>query len=66
MVIGVGGQLVESVTTTIHYDRAHPEQVLDASELKNIIYKIQQRISERLRTVLREKFSDAHPDFPFR
>lgn len=62
VVIGVGGQLVESVTTTIHYDRAHPEQVLDASELKNIIYKIQQRSSERLRTVLQEKFSDAHPD----
>ncbi|MFA5010187.1 MAG: cell division FtsA domain-containing protein [Patescibacteria group bacterium] len=61
-IIGVSGQLVESVTTTVHYDRANPEQALDATELKNIIYKIQQRSIERLRTVLREKFTDAHPD----
>jgi len=62
VIIGVCGQLVESVTTTVHYDRAHPEQILNGSELKNIIYKVQQRSSERLRNVLREKFSDAHPD----
>jgi len=61
-IIGVSGQLVESITTTIHYDRAHPEQALDAAELKNIIYKIQQRSSERLRGVLQEKFANAHPD----
>ena len=40
VIFGVSGQLVESVTTTVHYDRAHPDQALDASELKNIIYKI--------------------------
>ncbi len=62
VIFGVGGQLVESVTTTVHYDRAHPEQSLDASELKNIIYKVQQRSSERLKGVLREKFADAHPN----
>ena len=62
VIFGVGGQLVESVTTTVHYDRAHPEQSLDASELKNIIYKIQQRSSERLRSVLQEKFADTHPN----
>lgn len=62
VIIGVCGQLVESVTTTVHYDRAHPEQILEAGELKNIIYKVQQRSSERLRNVLREKFSDSHPD----
>jgi len=62
VIFGVSGQLVESVTTTVHYDRAHPEQSLEPSELKNIIYKIQQRSSERLRSVLQEKFSDSHPD----
>lgn len=62
VIFGVSGQLVESVTTTVHYDRANPEQALDSAELKNIIYKIQQRSSERLRTVLREKFEDSHPD----
>ncbi len=62
VIFGVGGQLVESVTTTVHYDRTHPEQSLDASELKNIIYKVQQRSSERLKGVLREKFADAHPN----
>jgi cell division protein FtsA len=62
VIVGVCGQLVESVTTTVHYDRAHPEEILESLELKNIIYKVQQRSSERLRNVLREKFSDAHPD----
>ncbi len=62
VIFGASGQLVESVTTTVHYDRAHPDQALDASELKNIIYKIQQRSVERLKTMLREKFADAHPD----
>jgi cell division protein FtsA len=62
VIFGVTGQLVESVTTTVHYDRANPEQALDTAELKNIIYKIQQRSVERLRAVLREKFDDSHPD----
>lgn len=62
VIVGVNGQLVESVTTTVHYDRANPEQSLDANELKNIIYKVQQRSSERLKAVLKDKFDDAHPD----
>ncbi|MDD5605975.1 MAG: cell division FtsA domain-containing protein [Patescibacteria group bacterium] len=61
-IFGVNGQLIEGVTTTVHYDRAHPEQPLEHAELKNIIYKIQQRSSEKLRTSLQEKFLDDHPD----
>lgn len=61
-IFGVNGQLVEGVTTTVHYDRAHPEQPLEHSELKNIIYKIQQRSSEKLRASLQERFMDDHPD----
>jgi cell division protein FtsA len=62
VIFGVNGQLVEGVTTTVHYDRAHPEQPLEHAELKNIIYKIQQRSSEKLRTSLQERFLDDHPD----
>lgn len=62
VILGVNGQLVEGITTTVHYDRAHPDQPLEHSELKNIIYKIQQRSSEKLRNSLSEKFLDDHPD----
>ncbi len=62
VILGVNGQLVEGITTTVHYDRAHPDQPLEHSELKNIIYKIQQRSSEKLRQSLSEKFLDDHPD----
>lgn len=62
LIIGVNGQLVEGVTTTIHYDRVHPDHPLEHSELKNIIYKIQHRSEEKLRDSLREKFVDQHPD----
>lgn len=62
VILGVNGQLVEGITTTVHYDRAHPDQPLEHSELKNIIYRIQQRSSEKLRQNLAEKFLDDHPD----
>lgn len=62
VILGVNGQLVEGVTTTVHYDRAFPDHPLDAAELKNIIYKIQQRSSDKLRANLQEKFADTHPD----
>lgn len=62
LIFGVNGQLVEGVTTTIHYDRAHPDHPLEHSELKNIIYKIQQRSDEKLREVLSRKFVDHQPD----
>jgi len=62
LIIGVNGQLVEGVTTTLHYDRAHPDHPLEQAELKNIIYTIQHRSSEKLRESIREKFNDAHPD----
>ena len=61
VILGVNGQLIEGVTTTVHYDRAHPDQPIEQAELKNIIY-IQQRSSEKLRASLREKFLDDHPD----
>jgi cell division protein FtsA len=62
LILGVNGQLVEGVTTTLHYDRAHPEHPLEHSELKNIIYKIQQGSAEKLRAALNEKFLNTHPD----
>lgn len=62
VIFGVGGQLVESVTTTVHYDRINPEQPLEAAELKNIIYRIIERSNEKLRSALKDKFNDEHPD----
>jgi len=62
VILGVNGQLVEGITTTVHYDRAHPDQPLEHSEIKNIIYKVQQRAHEKLRQTLADKFLDDHPD----
>ena len=62
LILGVNGQMVEGVTTTLHYDRTHPQHPLEQSELKNIIYTIQRRSQEKLRENLQEKFMDSHPD----
>ncbi len=62
LIIGVNGQLVEGVTNTVHYDRTNFSEPLELAELKNIIYRIQQRSHDKLRDSLRERFSDQHPE----
>ena len=62
LVVGINGQLVEGVTNTVHYDRTNFTEPLELAELKNIIYRIQQRSHDKLRDSLRERFDDQHPE----
>ena len=51
-VIGIAGELVKGTTTTVHYERIHPEMRIDLPELKNIIQKIQWKAFDRIRQQL--------------
>lgn len=51
-VLGIAGELVKGATTTIHYERLKPEQKIDATELKNIVQKVQWRALERVKRQL--------------
>jgi cell division protein FtsA len=51
-VVGIAGELVKGVTTTVHYERIKPEVKIDLPELKNIIEKVQQKAYERIRKQL--------------
>ena len=46
-VIGIAGELVKGITTTIKYRRPNPEKPLDANEVELIIDKAQDRMLER-------------------
>jgi cell division protein FtsA len=51
-VIGIAGELVKGTTTTVHYERIHPEIRIDLPELKNIIQKVQWKAFDRIRQQL--------------
>ncbi len=51
-VVGIAGELVKGITTTVHYERVRPEIKIDLPELKNIIEKVQQKAYERIRKQL--------------
>ncbi len=42
-IIGIAGELVKGLTSTIRYKRPQPDRVLDASEMEFIIEKVQER-----------------------
>lgn len=42
-VIGIAGELVKGLTSTIRYKRPHPDRPLDANEMEFIIEKVQER-----------------------
>jgi cell division protein FtsA len=42
-VIGIAGELVQGLTSTIRYKRPQPDKALDASEVEFIIEKVQER-----------------------
>jgi cell division protein FtsA len=46
-IIGIAGELVKGMTTTIKYRRPNPEKPLDASEVELIIDRAQERMLER-------------------
>lgn len=51
-VIGIAGELVKGVTTTVHYERLKPNLKIDYNELKNIVNKIQNRVFDEVRKQL--------------
>jgi cell division protein FtsA len=51
-VIGIAGELVKGVTTTVHYERLKPNIKIDYNELKNIVNKIQWRVFDEVRKQL--------------
>lgn len=42
-VIGIAGELVKGLTSTIRYKRPHPDRALDSTEMEFIIEKVQER-----------------------
>ncbi|MCA9375463.1 MAG: pilus assembly protein PilM [Candidatus Doudnabacteria bacterium] len=52
VVLGMAGELVKGMTTTVSYERLKPEQKIDAAELKNIVHKVQWRALERVKQQL--------------
>lgn len=51
-VIGIAGELVKGITTTVHYERLRPNIKIDYDELKNIVSKIQWRVFDEVRRQL--------------
>lgn len=51
-VIGIAGELVKGTTTTVHYERDHPQSKITVNELKGIIGQVQNRAFDKARRVL--------------
>lgn len=51
-IIGIAGELVKGITTTVHYERLKPNLKIDYNELKNIVNKIQWRVFDEVRKQL--------------
>ncbi len=47
-ILGIAGELVKGTTTTVHYERVHPEQKITMPELRMIMEKVQQKAYERI------------------
>lgn len=62
LIMGLPGDLVKSLVTTVHYRRAHPESHLDAAELKNIVYKAQWKAYEQIRELMTQPEEASPPD----
>ena len=52
VIIGIAGELVKGMTTTVRYIRNRPRTQITLDELKDIIKKIQGRSFERVRSIL--------------
>lgn len=47
VVIGIAGEFVKGITSTIRYKRPHPDRQLDESEMQLIIDKVQERAAAK-------------------
>lgn len=55
LIMSLPGDLVRSLVTTVHYHRSRPEAHLDATEIKNIVYKVQWKAYEQARIISAEE-----------
>ncbi|MCL5795726.1 MAG: rod shape-determining protein [Patescibacteria group bacterium] len=52
VIIGIAGELVKGITTTIKYTRPRPKTKITMLELKDIITRVQRRAFDRARSIL--------------
>lgn len=52
VILGIAGELVKGITTTVYYERLRPKAKIDLPELKNIIHKVQWRAFDKVRKQL--------------
>lgn len=62
LIMSLPGDLVKSLVTTVHYHRNHSEAHLDATELKNIVYKVQWKAYEQMREITTKTQEETIPD----
>jgi cell division protein FtsA len=52
VIVGIAGELVKGITTTVHYTRSKPKAKLNYDELKSIVDKVQRRAFDKARETL--------------
>lgn len=57
VIFGVSGELVKGQTLTLEHQRNHPDQKIDAQELKTIIYQLQWQAFEDIRAQISDEMS---------
>ncbi len=62
LIMSLPGDLVKSLVTTVHYHRNHSESHIDATELKNIVYKVQWKAYEQMRELTTKNQEEIVPD----
>lgn len=60
VIIGIAGEFVKGLTSTIRYKRPQPDRQLDATEMELIIAKVQERAAEKARKQI--AFETGNPD----
>ena len=60
VVIGIAGEFVKGITSTIRYKRPHPDRQLDEAEMQLIIDKIEERASAKAQKQI--AFETGNPD----
>ncbi|MCL1876730.1 rod shape-determining protein [Candidatus Saccharibacteria bacterium] len=60
VIIGIAGEFVKGLTSTIRYKRPHPDRELDIAEMELIIEKIQERASTKAQKQI--AFETGNPD----
>lgn len=52
VIMGIAGELVKGICTTVHYQRSKPKEKIIYSELKSIVDKVQKRAFDKAKEIL--------------